>query len=200
MMDYEKLIMRYMHEGFRITIAYDKSPENPRDYDNLGTMLCWHRRYRLGDVGGIAQYDTPDDFLKWIESTRHIKLPLYFADHSSQHISTTSDVFAVGDSEGRDWCRVGWIYCLREKALSWYGRQHLTKSLRSEVEEALRAEVATFDYYLNGEFYGYVVERPTTGGGWEHVSSAWGYDELDRCEEEAKDMCFLPEDPSSENE
>ena len=31
-------------------IEIDEFPPNPRtDYDNAGTMVCWHRRYRLGD-------------------------------------------------------------------------------------------------------------------------------------------------------
>ena len=34
----------------RVRIVHDPDPINPRkDYDNLGTMLCWHRRYTLGD-------------------------------------------------------------------------------------------------------------------------------------------------------
>lgn len=35
--------------GCLISIYADESPESPRDWDNLGTMTCWHRRYILGD-------------------------------------------------------------------------------------------------------------------------------------------------------
>ena len=31
-------------------IVRDEYPESPRDWDNIGTMCCWHRRYNLGDV------------------------------------------------------------------------------------------------------------------------------------------------------
>ena len=31
-------------------IETDYTPESPREFDNLGTMACWHRRYSLGDV------------------------------------------------------------------------------------------------------------------------------------------------------
>lgn len=34
---------------YRIRIDYDDSPSSPREDDNLGTMVCWHRRYTLGD-------------------------------------------------------------------------------------------------------------------------------------------------------
>lgn len=34
---------------YRIRIDYDDSPSSPRENDNLGTMVCWHGRYNLGD-------------------------------------------------------------------------------------------------------------------------------------------------------
>jgi len=46
--------MRYVahtetHKGLTINIVPDSDPESPREWDNLGTMVCWHNRYRLGD-------------------------------------------------------------------------------------------------------------------------------------------------------
>lgn len=36
--------------NYSLKISYDEDPLNPReDYDHLGTMVCWHRRYNLGD-------------------------------------------------------------------------------------------------------------------------------------------------------
>lgn len=34
---------------YTLKIIPDVDPENPRQWDNLGTMACWHRRYDLGD-------------------------------------------------------------------------------------------------------------------------------------------------------
>ena len=34
---------------FRYIAEYDDFAESPRDWDNLGTMVCWHNRYTLGD-------------------------------------------------------------------------------------------------------------------------------------------------------
>lgn len=34
---------------YRLKIEHDDSPESPREWDNLGTMVCWHNRYNLGD-------------------------------------------------------------------------------------------------------------------------------------------------------
>jgi hypothetical protein len=34
---------------YTLKIMLDCDPQNPREYDNLGKMICWHRKYRLGD-------------------------------------------------------------------------------------------------------------------------------------------------------
>ena len=34
---------------FRIKIEHDDNPESPRQWYNLGTMVCWHGKYNLGD-------------------------------------------------------------------------------------------------------------------------------------------------------
>lgn len=33
----------------RVRVVQDTDPMNPREWDNAGRMLCWHRRYSLGD-------------------------------------------------------------------------------------------------------------------------------------------------------
>ena len=47
---------------YKLKIEYDDMPLNPRtDNDNFGTMVCWHRRYDLGDKHSFSE---PKDFLK----------------------------------------------------------------------------------------------------------------------------------------
>lgn len=44
-----------------LIIEQDTDPVDPRiDFDPLGHMVCWHRRYSLGDG---HKYSTPEDFL-----------------------------------------------------------------------------------------------------------------------------------------
>ena len=49
----------------RIHIAQDNEPWNPRTEQdgNVGTMMCWHRDYALGDTEK-NDYNNPDDFLQ----------------------------------------------------------------------------------------------------------------------------------------
>lgn len=46
--------------GYKLTVDYDTYPENPRDWDNEAAMVCWHRRYNLGDQ---HDYKSPDAFV-----------------------------------------------------------------------------------------------------------------------------------------
>lgn len=39
-----------LKQPYMLQVMYDTEPLNPREeYDNLGHMMCWHRRYNLGD-------------------------------------------------------------------------------------------------------------------------------------------------------
>ncbi|TCK01332.1 UNVERIFIED_ORG: hypothetical protein BDK47_11623 [Anoxybacillus amylolyticus] len=49
-------------ETYRVEVRYDEFAQNPRTYEEpLGHLVCWHRRYCLGDE---HSFDTPRDFLE----------------------------------------------------------------------------------------------------------------------------------------
>lgn len=51
-----------LKQPYLLQVMYDDEPLNPReDYDNFGHMMCWHRRYNLGDEN---RFESPSDFLK----------------------------------------------------------------------------------------------------------------------------------------
>lgn len=77
------------YRGYTIRLDQDKFAPNPRtEYSNLGTMVCWHHQYTLGDEqprvdpdrwwhGVLAQFDTDNrldriqdaiDSLKWVRT------------------------------------------------------------------------------------------------------------------------------------
>lgn len=50
--------------GIKGFLRYDSCPENPREfYDHVGKMVCWHRKYDLGDE---HQFDAPAQFFNWL--------------------------------------------------------------------------------------------------------------------------------------
>jgi len=50
---------------YRVEIVIDDEPPNPRDWDNLGTMACWHKSYSLGDK---HSFDDPIDLMRELAS------------------------------------------------------------------------------------------------------------------------------------
>ena len=46
---------------YTLCVHYDEYAESPREWDNLGRMICFHSRYSLGDK---HSYGNPIDFLR----------------------------------------------------------------------------------------------------------------------------------------
>ncbi len=47
------------NENYELRIYRDEHADSPREWENMGKMVCWHRRYTLGDK---HDYDSPQDF------------------------------------------------------------------------------------------------------------------------------------------
>lgn len=136
-----------MNDVVKVVISRDEfDGGSPRDHDNLGTMICFHRRYRLGDNHKLSV----DDAIKLSNSKDLIELPLYLYDHSGITMATTP--FSCPWDSGK----VGFIYATKEKVREWFGVKLVTKKVRSRVIEILQAEVKEYDYYLRGEVYYYI--------------------------------------------
>lgn len=154
---------RIEYRGYTIRIEQDTDPLDPREWDNLGTMVCWHRRYNLGDE---HDFDTPDDAWQEIKKN-HIVLPLYLYEHSGITMNTTG--FGCPWDSGR----VGYIYVSHERVRKEYGWKHITKRRREKILEHLRDEVQTYDDYITGSVYGYVIEGNNEDT--EDGDSSWGF-------------------------
>lgn len=152
----------------------DTGCKSPREWDNIGTMIAFRRRYNLGDETDLksSMFEGWDDLEQHLikEEGAAVILPLYLMDHSGISISTT------GFSCGWDSGQVGFIYATRKAIFGEHPRlRRLTKKLRERVEEQLREEVKVYDQYLTGDVWGYRV----IGDDGEEVDSCWslfGYD------------------------
>lgn len=56
----ENAVAQYKQGEQVLKIYHDCDAESPREWDNLGTMVCFHRRYDLGDK---HHYSDSDEFL-----------------------------------------------------------------------------------------------------------------------------------------
>ena len=169
-----------IHHGVTIRIIQDEDPQSPRDWDNLGTMFCAHRRHNLGD----KQFESwaGIDAALAAEGKMAVILPLYLFDHSGITIRCSSDEFRAADGAGWDWGQVGYVFVTKEKARKEWGK--LTAATLKKIKECLIAEVDAYDKYLTGSYVGWVVEDEDG----EHVESCWGYDDQDYALKEAQSM------------
>ena len=81
---------------YKLEISQDSNPGSPREWYNLGTMVCFHRRYDLGDENDYcsSNYDGWDEMKEDIieKENVHTILPLYLYDHSGITISKVRSV------------------------------------------------------------------------------------------------------------
>lgn len=172
----------------RILISPFPDAESPREWDNVGTMVCWHRRYRLGDeqpmvdperwrlwlagdlVGGFNTY-AENVLEKHIQAAldKHICviLPLHLYEHSGITMSTSR--FSCPWDSGQ----VGWIYCTWDKARKEYSGTD--QEIVELVTKALIQEVEVYDQYLTGDVWEYVCEQSEDGEDWEFVDGCGGF-------------------------
>ena len=155
-------------DGAKLEVFHDEDAESPREWDNLSTMVCFHKRYNLGDKE--HGYNS-SDFDGWEELKEQIVkdhdpiaiLPLFLFDHSGLSIVASSGRFRTSDPHGWDWGQVGFIFVSRENALEVYSGK-----LPEQIEKCLLSEVETYDQYLRGEVF------------WYRLSDAEG-EEIDSC-------------------
>jgi hypothetical protein len=164
----QEVVHRVENEEVVLKIVRDEYPVNPREWDNLGTMVCFHRRYDLGDP---HDFETPGEFLERVTERDAIILPLYLYDHSGITMSTVP--FHCPWDSGQ----VGWIYVLKEDVRKEWGVKRITPKLRKKVEDILRSEVETYDQYLQGDVYGFTLHNKckSCGNEFELIDSCWGF-------------------------
>lgn len=174
----------------RARLIVDQSPESPREWDNVGHVVGWHRRYTLGDEQPSME---PNDWLQYLAGEQvnaedpelipveHVSriidkyfvlLPIYMYDHSGVALRT-APFYDPWDSG-----QVGYIYCTKVKAMEESGAHSLEQATAWALER-LASEVATYSQYINGEVFGYVLEEGEECDHgetqWEHVDSCWGF-------------------------
>lgn len=182
----ENPIEKFEVGDYTVKIYPDFNPESPREWDNLGTMICFHSRYRLGDRHDYR----PEDYQSWDEIADAVRkehgpcliYPLYLYDHSGLAISMSSEPFRMIDSAVWDWGIVGLHYAPYARIRENWGISRVTKKYLDWAVKLLRAEVETYNQYLQNEVYGYVIEGPGTDG----EDSCWGFYGLDECVKEAR--------------
>ena len=154
------------YKGYTINIAFDPEPLNPRmEWDNFSKMICFHKRYDLGDKHDLKH----GDFSGWDELSSHlvtelnakIIYPLYLYDHSGITISVGK--FSCPWDSGQ----VGFVFATHDDIKKEFGEG---PEAEEKARKLLLAEVETYDNYLTGQVFGFIVEKDG-----EDLDSCWGY-------------------------
>jgi hypothetical protein len=153
------------------------------DHDGYDQL---REQYGSHEATAAAVKEHVDELIAAVIDWHYAMLPLYLYDHSGITMSTTR--FSCPWDSGQ----VGWIYCSLaearknwglDKSAGWSTRVNYPDgpiTLREATKRVLRGEVETYDQFISGEVYGFIVEegRACEACGneqWDEVDSCWGF-------------------------
>lgn len=155
-----------------LRIEQDAYPTNPRiDFDgNLSHLICWHRRYNLGDEHEFASLNELNEELVLQRrcGNEYFSTPLYLLDHSGLSISTQP--FANKWDSGL----VGVAYIFKKDLVANGIISKDEDVWRKKALEIINEELELYNQYLEGDVYGY-TELEYSNGAWFESSSCWGF-------------------------
>ena len=142
-----------LKSGKTLKVFVDESPFSPREDDNLSKMICFHKRYQLGDKHDYNH----NDYNSWDElkdaiienESPAVILPLYLYDHSGITISTSP--FSCRWDSGQ----IGWVIVTEKQIKKEYNVSDISDELLNKVTTIALNEVETYDHYITGNVYGY---------------------------------------------
>jgi hypothetical protein len=174
----------------KLEIYQDTDPQSPREDDNLGIIAAWHSHYDLSDKGAElkrGEFGSVEECARHLEADRgaFCILPVYIYDHSGIRLSCGA--FGCPWDSGQ----VGFIYTTEEKC-KIMGVKFKGKKALEEIERQLRGEIETYDQYVSGDVYGFVLSELKKSPGvpycehckrpaiepsedWEQTDSCWGF-------------------------
>jgi len=155
----------------QLAIEADPYIENRIDYWENG--IGWRRlsiKYpNLMDQAVSECEARCDNIIEKAIDQYYVMLPLYLYDHSGITISTGP--FSCPWDSGQ----VGYIYVSIKDVLQEFNRKRMSKKLKQKAIDILRSEVNTYDDYLTGSIYGYVIEPTDENKEIQCDDSCWGF-------------------------
>lgn len=163
---------------YTLEVLNDDYPGSPREWDNLCTMVCWHRDYVLGDK---HNFDNPDEFMqhlyldvtskhwcdnhesddwrdvyKELQETNLVLIkPINMYDHSGITVSTSS---GYPYNDRWDSGCVGFIY-ITKKRLFEKCIDVTEETWKERADQYIEGEMETYDQYLRGDVYGFRLTK-----------------------------------------
>ena len=144
------ILKQKLTPGFAFRLSHDPDAENDRLDAPVARIICWHRRYQIGDQHDFAGPDTFKESLADDEITRS----LYLLDHSG--LALRLEPFGDRWDSGQ----VGHIVATPQQ-LRAVG---VDPSDEEAVNALFRTEIELEQKYLNGEYYRIMIHRRLDDG------------------------------------
>lgn len=153
--------MKEEYKGYMIEVEQDQFADDPRNWDNLGKMVCFHKRYNLPNEFEDGLFKS-EDFEGWEELKQELKsqakariiLPVYMIDHGDIAFKTSSF------NDPWDSGQVGFIYATDEDIKKEFGITRISKKHEAQTRAILEIEVQTYSQYSSGDVWtSYVFEK-----------------------------------------
>lgn len=204
------VIPRMAEYKYTLVISHDPDPENPREWDNVGTFVSFDRNSSGADethndpkqylIEMIEQFN--DGFeqrlidkdeslsrgaLLEIAANHYVILPVYKYEHSGVAYNTS------GFSCRWDSGHIGFIYVAKNQLREDYDWTRITSKRRKQVEGWLAGEIKVFSQWANGNVYGFQlyyhdveepynsVEAQDSCSGFYHDWAPTTLEELEEC-------------------
>lgn len=166
-------------DGWKAGVYFDDDAQSPKEWDNVGTLATWHRRYCF-DEDGRERFGSADDFMEWAKETGAMYILVGMYDHSGISLYSGGGPHAF-DQQGWDSGTVGVMYTTPER---WKELMGDTPYEFPKVEEVLEQDLYVWDQFVTGDVYGVVVEGPKGEDG----DGVWGFYGFDYAKLEALTM------------
>jgi hypothetical protein len=164
-----------LQHGNTLKIFPDPDPMNPRtEYDNVGKLICFHRRYTLGDKTDLksGEFSSWNDLKNFLirRNNAGVIIPIFMIDHSGISIRAGRD-FSDCDPGCWDSGQIGFIYADKDTIRKEFSVKRITEKTRGKMRVLLTGEIELYNSYLSGDVYGY--EHVNAAG--EVIDSCWGF-------------------------
>jgi hypothetical protein len=132
-------------------ISPDFNAISPRERtDRLGTLVCWHRKHKIGEP---HKFGTPEDFLDWEKTQKEklVKHEVYLYDHGGLALSLES----LKDRWSGE--QIGWIYADKPAIRKHCGYKVVGGGALRRTRWQFGKELEEYTLYLNGDVWGYEI-------------------------------------------
>ena len=169
-------------------LVYDQHATNPRECDNLGTILIAPNKSHWiaspDDVVNTSIHFGNNPCEHW-DNIRREQLNLKKSDIAIAYPITKHEhgsiSLSLGYKQGWDYTVSGFVYVTKETLRKEYGVNRITKSIIDRAKTCLQSELDMLTRWLNGDCYGWQIkEYALTDDGLDCeevgiLGDCWGY-------------------------